>query len=95
MLIDEAMGKTLVLLLMTVLSASLVIGSRHQPFPEISGRFGWLLASITGLLWMGEQAPRPMSIDALLVVTLGLGSYGISWVFITWFVHAVTCSSHP
>ena len=77
MLIDEAMGKTLVLLLMTVLSASLVIGSRHQPFPEISGRFGWLLASITGLLWIGEQAPRPMSIDALLVVTLGLGSYGI------------------
>ena len=77
MLIDEAMGKTLVLLLMTVLSASLVIGSRHQPFPYISGRFGWLLASITGLLWIGEQAPRPMSIDALLVVTLGLGSYGI------------------
>jgi len=77
MFLDESAGKALVLLVLAVVSVSLIAGSRHQPFPEISGRFGWLLISLTGILALGETAPRPMSLTLLLVVVLGLGSYGV------------------
>ena len=77
MFLDDASAKALVLLVLAAVSISLIAGSRHQPFPEISGRFGWVLLSLTGLLALGETAPRPMSLTLLLVVALGLGSYGI------------------
>ena len=77
MFLDESSGKALVLLVLAVVSVSLIAGSRHQPFPEISGRFGWVLISLTGMLALGETAPRPMSLTLLLVVVLGLGSYGV------------------
>ena len=77
MFLDEAMAKTLVLVAWFVVSGSLLLGSRHQPFPEISGRFGWLLLSLAALLAIGEQAPRPMPLTSLLVVTLGFGSAGV------------------
>ena len=74
MFLDESSGKVLVLAVLTVVSISLIVGSRHQPFPEISGKFGWTLASLTGLLALGETAPRPMSLTMLLIVSLILGS---------------------
>ena len=77
MFLDESSGKVLALAVLTVVSISLIVGSRHQPFPEISGKFGWTLASITGLLALGETAPRPMSLTMLLIVSLILGSYGV------------------
>ena len=77
MFLDDTSAKALVLLVLAAVSISLIAGSRHQPFPEISGRFGWVLLSLTGLLALGETAPRPMSLTLLLVVALGLGSYGI------------------
>ena len=46
MFLDETSGKWLALAVLTVVSVSLVAGSRHQPFPEISGRFGWVLSLI-------------------------------------------------
>ena len=70
MFLDESSGKALVLLVLAVVSVSLIAGSRHQPFPEISGRFGWVLISLTGMLALGETAPRPMSLTLLLVVVL-------------------------
>ena len=77
MFLDDGSAKALVLIVLATISISLIAGSRHQPFPEISGRFGWVLLSLTGLLALGETAPRPMSLTLLLVVTLGLGSYGV------------------
>jgi hypothetical protein len=77
MFLDEAMAKTLVLVAWFVISGSLLVGSRHQPFPEISGRFGWLLMSTAVLLAIGEQAPRPMSLPSLLTLTLAFGSVGV------------------
>lgn len=77
MFLDESAGKVLALAVLTVVSISLIVGSRHQPFPEISGKFGWTLASLTGLLALGETAPRPMSLTILLIVSMILGSYGV------------------
>ena len=77
MFLDESTGKVLVLVVLAAVSLTLIAGSRHQPFPEISGRFGWVMLSLTGLLTLGESAPRPMSLTLLLVVVLGSGSYGV------------------
>ena len=77
MFLDESSGKLIALAVLTVVSTSLIVGSRHQPFPEISGKFGWTLASLTGLLALGETAPRPMSLTMMLIVLLALGSYGV------------------
>mgnify|MGYP001231187507 FL=1 len=57
MFLDETSGKWIALAVLTVVSVALIAGSRHQPFPEISGRFGWVLATITGLLAWSEAAP--------------------------------------
>jgi hypothetical protein len=77
MFLDESTAKVLVLLVMFVLSAALLVGSRHQPFPEISGRFGWFLLTVSALLAVGEQAPRPVTLTTLLTLVLGLGSAGV------------------
>lgn len=77
MLLDEQTGKWLVYILLAVISVSMLLGSKNQPFPEISGRFGWVLTSLTALLFVGEQAPRPVSLDVLLILTLAAGSYGV------------------
>ena len=77
MFLDESSGKLIALAVLTVVSTALIVGSRHQPFPEISGKFGWTLASLTGLLALGETAPRPMSLTMMLIVLLALGSYGV------------------
>ena len=77
MYIDETIGKTMVLLSLVVVSLVLLIGSRHQPFPEISRRFGWFLFTLSCVLALGEQAPRPMSLASFLTVTLAFGSFGV------------------
>ena len=77
MFLDESSGRALVFLVLVGISIAMIAGSRHQPFPEISGRFGWVMASVAGVLALGESAPRPMTLTLLLVVVLGLGSYGI------------------
>jgi len=75
--LDETTGKWLVLAGMMTVSVALLVGSRHQPFPEISRRFGWVLFSVTSLLAVGEQAPRPMSLSFLLMFVLAIGSFGV------------------
>ena len=77
MFFDEAFVKTALLLAMFVISFSLILGSRHQPFPEISNRFGWIVCTLAVLLTIGEQAPRPMSLHVLLMTLLSLGTFGI------------------
>jgi len=77
MILDESTGKWMVYLLLGVVASVLIRGSRSQPFPELSRRFGTLLAVLTVLVLVGEQAPRPMGLGALLTLTLAVGSYGV------------------
>jgi len=47
--------------------------SRHQPFPEISGRFALLLLVSGGLLWLSTTAPRETgeSVPAVVATVVG------------------------
>ena len=51
--------------------------SRHQPFPEISGRFSVLLLSISVLLWLSSTAPRGTSEEVPAVVAAIVGGLGV------------------
>ena len=47
--------------------------SRHQPFPEISGRFAVVLIIIGVILWISTTAPRPTgeSVPAIVAAFIG------------------------
>ncbi|MEE2606920.1 MAG: hypothetical protein VX402_03780 [Candidatus Thermoplasmatota archaeon] len=47
--------------------------SRHQPFPEISGRFALLLLVAGGILWLSTTAPRETgeSVPAVVATVVG------------------------
>ena len=47
--------------------------SRHQPFPEISGRFALLLLVAGGMLWLSTTAPRETgeSVPAVVATVVG------------------------
>ncbi len=61
--------------------------SRHQPFPEISGRFAWLLLMLSALLWLSSTAPRGMGEwigPAMATAVGGLGViYGVMQMSLT------------
>ena len=43
MFLDESSGRALVFLVLVGISIAMIAGSRHQPFPEIYGRFGLVM----------------------------------------------------
>ena len=45
--------------------------SRHQPFPEVSGRFAYLLILISVVFWISSTAPRPTS-ESVPAITAAL-----------------------
>ena len=51
--------------------------SQHQPFPEISGRFGWLLLMLAALLWLSSTAPREVGEWIPPVLATAVGGLGI------------------
>ena len=51
--------------------------SRHQPFPEISGRFSALLLTISVLLWLSSTAPRSTSEEVPAIVAAVVGGLGV------------------
>ena len=51
--------------------------SRHQPFPEISGRFSALLLTISILLWLSSTAPRSTSEEVPAIVAAVIGGLGV------------------
>ena len=61
--------------------------SQHQPFPEISARFGWLLLTFAALILLSDTAPRGVgeSIPPLLATAVGgLGViYGVIQMSLT------------
>ena len=59
--------------LFLVLGVITLYYSRHQPFPEISGRFAAVLIIIGAVLWISTTAPRPTgeSVPAIVAAVIG------------------------
>jgi hypothetical protein len=61
----------------TLIGLVLILGSKSQPFPLPSRRFGWIVLSIGLLLALGQFAPRPVSVLGHLSVLTAIGSFGL------------------
>ena len=59
--------------LFLVLGVITLYYSRHQPFPEISGRFAGVLIIIGVILWISTTAPRPTSESVPAIVAAFIG----------------------
>lgn len=55
----------------------LIIGSRRQPFPTPSKRFGTLTLTIAIVFTIGQSAPHPVSVSGHLGTLALLGAFGI------------------
>lgn len=55
----------------------LCIGSKSQPFPQPSWRFGLFILVIASLIAVGQMAPNPVSVTGHLVLLTGMGSFGL------------------
>ena len=51
--------------------------SRAQPFPEIGGRWGWVMLSITGILAISVTSPREMNPNVPAITAGLIGGLGI------------------
>ena len=58
-------------------SALLLWMSYAQPFPEISGRWAWIMLSLTGLLAMAMSSPRETNPDLPLIISGIMGGLGV------------------
>ena len=51
--------------------------SRAQPFPEIGGRWAWLMLTLTGTLAVAMSSPRAMNPDLPVMVAGIMGGLGV------------------
>ncbi len=51
--------------------------SRAQPFPEIGGRWAWLMLTLTGTLAVAMNSPRAMNPDLPAIVAGIVGGFGV------------------
>jgi len=51
--------------------------SRAQPFPEIGGRWAWLMLVIAGMLAIAMNSPRAMNPNLPAIITGGIGGLGV------------------
>ena len=57
--------------LFLVVGVGVLSYSRHQPFPEVSSRFAYLLILISVVLWISSTAPRSTS-ESVPAITAAL-----------------------
>ena len=55
----------------------LFVGSKSQPFPQPSRRFGLFILSIASMAAVGQMAPNPVTVTGHLVLLTGVGSFGL------------------
>lgn len=67
----------LFILFEALIGIMLIVGSRSQPFPQPSHRFGTLVLSVAGIFALGQFAPAPVSLTGHLVIITILGSFGL------------------
>ena len=59
-------------------SALLLWMSYAQPFPEISGRWAWLMLGLTGILAVGMSSPRATSSHLPAIISGVMGGLGVT-----------------
>ncbi|MEZ8008392.1 MAG: hypothetical protein QMC65_01975 [Candidatus Poseidoniaceae archaeon] len=60
-----------------IIGLLLCIGSKSQPFPRPSRRFGQFILVLTLLIAVGQMAPVPVTVTGHLVILTGIGSFGL------------------
>ncbi len=60
-----------------VIGLLLFIGSKSQPFPQPSRRFGLFILSLSSMVAVGQMAPNPVTVTGHLVLLTGVGSFGL------------------
>ena len=60
-----------------VVGLLLFIGSKSQPFPRPSRRFGLFILSLASMAAVGQMAPNPVTVTGHLVLLTGIGSFGL------------------
>ena len=55
----------------------LCVGSKSQPFPRPSRRFGMFILALTSLVAVGQMAPKPITVTGHLILLTGIGSFGL------------------
>jgi hypothetical protein len=61
----------------TIIGVLLCLGSKSQPFPQPSRRFGLFILILTSLVAVGQMAPKPVTVTGHLVLLAGVGSFGL------------------
>ncbi len=77
MIIAESTAVWMLLIFDVIIGSVLIYGSKTQPFPTPSKRFGTFILVIAGLLLMGQSAPNPTSLEAHLGILSVVGAFGL------------------
>ena len=76
MIIAESTAVWMLIIFDVIIGSVLIYGSKTQPFPTPSNRFGTFILIIAGLLLMGQSAPNPTSLEAHLGILSIVGAFG-------------------
>ena len=60
-----------------IVGCLLVLGSKIQPFPQPSRRFGFLILGFTATIALGQLAPQPVTVMGHLFFLTGMGTFGL------------------
>lgn len=79
MLVESLANRQVLYVSFLLVSGLLILWSRHQPFPQIPRRLGWITVVFLFFLLLSDTAPRPMRLNVILVLSLVYASLGL-WV---------------
>lgn len=65
------------ILLYIMIGGVVLYYSNYQPFPEIGGKYGWLLISFGVVFWISSTAPRETMEEIPALISTFLGGLGV------------------